>query len=241
MLDAAKKLNDVKSLRGLDRYFKQIAQSARYNKSNGDANVDDFLGCLNIKISELPTCTVEKWYDLESRRRHDQSSGSGSRKPLAFDGKIRLRLKLKNKDQMPRMSLTGLTLSDAFSSTAANTTANHSSGGGGTGCSTGLNDLTSNSVHEAAAAAAAASQVTNDDYGDNCNEFNQHEQLLSLFIEHDLDKHHQRRQQHRVNGTTVTTSGRGAEWKGTLCFEAETILQEHASRYDITPFQLALW
>lgn len=52
VIDAAKKLNEVQSMKGLGRYFKQVAQSARPRIKGGD--VDDFLGCITvpIKVSE---------------------------------------------------------------------------------------------------------------------------------------------------------------------------------------------
>lgn len=67
VFDAARKLNEIKGLRGLDRYFKQIAQSARVNITDKDANVDDFLGAVNIPLDDLSTKIVEKWYDLEDK------------------------------------------------------------------------------------------------------------------------------------------------------------------------------
>lgn len=44
VLDAVSKLNEVRGVKGLGRFFKQIAQSAR---SGGQ---DDFLGCVNIPL-----------------------------------------------------------------------------------------------------------------------------------------------------------------------------------------------
>lgn len=50
VIEAARKLNQVQGLKGLNRYFKQIAQSARTH-ADENSNVDDFLGSVNIKIS----------------------------------------------------------------------------------------------------------------------------------------------------------------------------------------------
>lgn len=44
VFDAVSKLNEVRGVKGLGRFFKQIAQSAR---SGGQ---DDFLGCVNIPL-----------------------------------------------------------------------------------------------------------------------------------------------------------------------------------------------
>ena len=48
VFDAVSKLNEVRGVKGLGRFFKQIAQSAR---SGGQ---DDFLGCVNIPLQVPP-------------------------------------------------------------------------------------------------------------------------------------------------------------------------------------------
>lgn len=47
VLDAVSKLNEVRGVKGLGRFFKQIAQSAR------SGSQDDFLGCINIPIQVI--------------------------------------------------------------------------------------------------------------------------------------------------------------------------------------------
>ena len=52
--DSAKRLNQVKGLKGLGRYFKQIAQSARRTHSESNPateTLDDFLGTVDIPIT----------------------------------------------------------------------------------------------------------------------------------------------------------------------------------------------
>ena len=74
-------------MKGLDRYFKQIAQSARTNKREKDAHVDDFLGSVDIRLDDIASNGTEKWYDLEGK----------SEKPKV-SGQIHLRLKLATKE-----------------------------------------------------------------------------------------------------------------------------------------------
>jgi BAI1-associated protein 3 len=51
VFEAARKLNQVQGFKGLNRYFKQIAQSARTNNSTEGSHFDDFLGSVNLKLS----------------------------------------------------------------------------------------------------------------------------------------------------------------------------------------------
>jgi BAI1-associated protein 3 len=87
VVEAARKLNEVKSLKGLDRYFKQIAQSARTHKSDKNSHVDDFLGSINIKPSAIPSNGIDQWYDLEGRSEKSN-----------VEGEIRLKLNLTTRE-----------------------------------------------------------------------------------------------------------------------------------------------
>lgn len=48
MIDSVRKLNEIKGMKGLGRYFKQIAQSAR---THDHESVDDFMGTLEILLA----------------------------------------------------------------------------------------------------------------------------------------------------------------------------------------------
>ncbi|XP_029014875.1 BAI1-associated protein 3 isoform X1 [Betta splendens] len=68
--EACKKLNEVSGLRGMGRYFKQIAKSVRANgsaSSGSEENADDFLGCINIPLNEIPVVGHDTWFKLEPR------------------------------------------------------------------------------------------------------------------------------------------------------------------------------
>ncbi|XP_035573191.2 BAI1-associated protein 3 isoform X2 [Canis lupus dingo] len=69
LVEACRKLNEVIGLKGMSRYFKQIVKSARANGTAGptDDHTDDFLGCLNIPIREVPVAGEDRWFKLEPR------------------------------------------------------------------------------------------------------------------------------------------------------------------------------
>ncbi|XP_049555594.1 BAI1-associated protein 3 isoform X5 [Orcinus orca] len=69
LVEACRKLNEVIGLKGMSRYFKQIVKSARTNGTAGptEDHTDDFLGCLNIPIREVPVAGEDRWFKLEPR------------------------------------------------------------------------------------------------------------------------------------------------------------------------------
>lgn len=150
VIEAAKKLNEVQGIKGLGRYFKQVAQSARTSSGN---NVDDFLGCVNIALDDIPSSGLEKLYQLEGRT--SKSS---------VDGQIKLSLTL----------------------------------------------------------------ATREDRGvpeeDNWTDVQQHEDLMCLFIEHEVTK--------CMEGS--------CRWNGVLPQAAQTIIHQHAIQGDVTPVQQAV-
>ncbi|XP_010618825.1 BAI1-associated protein 3 isoform X3 [Fukomys damarensis] len=69
LAEACRKLNEVIGLKGMSRYFKQIVKSARANGTPGptEDHTDDFLGCLNIPVREVPVAGADRWFKLEPR------------------------------------------------------------------------------------------------------------------------------------------------------------------------------
>jgi len=81
VLDAVSKLNEVRGVKGLGRFFKQIAQSAR------SSSTDDFLGCVNVPLVDIPSTGLDRWYQLEARTQRS-----------SVQGKIRLKLWLSTRE-----------------------------------------------------------------------------------------------------------------------------------------------
>ncbi|XP_052860569.1 BAI1-associated protein 3 [Anopheles cruzii] len=81
VLDAVSRLNEVRGVRGLGRFFKQVCQSARQGSQ------DDFLGCINVPVCDIPSTGLEGWFKLEAR-----SSRS------SVQGRIRLKMWLSTRE-----------------------------------------------------------------------------------------------------------------------------------------------
>ncbi|XP_039285685.1 BAI1-associated protein 3 isoform X2 [Nilaparvata lugens] len=81
VLDAVSKLNEVRGVKGLGRFFKQIAQSAR------SGSQDDFLGCVNIPVQDIPSTGLDCWYKLEARTQRSN-----------IQGRIRLKMWLSTRE-----------------------------------------------------------------------------------------------------------------------------------------------
>ncbi|XP_064478757.1 BAI1-associated protein 3-like isoform X2 [Ornithodoros turicata] len=81
VFDAARKLNEVTGLKGLNRYFKQVAQSARAS------TMDDFLGCIDVRLEDIPPAGLERWFPLAGRSHRS-----------TVQGEIKLRLTLGTRE-----------------------------------------------------------------------------------------------------------------------------------------------
>ncbi|XP_043289714.1 BAI1-associated protein 3 isoform X2 [Venturia canescens] len=81
VFDAVSKLNEVRGVKGLGRFFKQIAQSAR------SGSQDDFLGCVNIPLHDIPSTGLDNWYKLQARTQRSN-----------IQGRIRLKLSLSTRE-----------------------------------------------------------------------------------------------------------------------------------------------
>ncbi|GAB6032649.1 hypothetical protein CHUAL_011527 [Chamberlinius hualienensis] len=83
--EAVRQLKQVQSWKGLVRYCKQIAQSARVRENS---NVDDFLGCVDISLNDITAQGIDHWFPLQGR---SQKSN--------VQGEIHLRLTLTTRDR----------------------------------------------------------------------------------------------------------------------------------------------
>ncbi|TGZ55365.1 hypothetical protein CRM22_010416 [Opisthorchis felineus] len=80
IVDAVRSLNEVRGVKQLGRYFKQVSQTARKGQT-GD--VDDFLGSITVDLKKLPLEEVDQWIKLEGRSAKSK-----------VQGEIHIRLKL---------------------------------------------------------------------------------------------------------------------------------------------------
>ncbi|CAL8089800.1 unnamed protein product [Calicophoron daubneyi] len=88
VMDAVCSLNEVRGVKQLGRYFKQVSQSARKGQA-GD--LDDFLGCINIDLKDIPSAGIEQWIKLQGRSAKSK-----------VQGEIRIGLKLTARDEKGR-------------------------------------------------------------------------------------------------------------------------------------------
>lgn len=69
VLEAVSKLNEVRGVRGLGRFFKQVCQSARQSSQ------DDFLGCVTVPLRDIPCTGLDAWFKLEARSHRSTVQG----------------------------------------------------------------------------------------------------------------------------------------------------------------------
>ena len=88
VLEAVKKLNEVKGVRGIRRFFKQVAQSAK------GTDQDDFLGCVTLPIHEVPSSGSDCWYKLAGRSSRSQVTSNHHSQDCSAGSRLKMNIKI---------------------------------------------------------------------------------------------------------------------------------------------------
>lgn len=87
-LDKDNRITQIRGVAGVGRFLKQVVQSSR--KCSGSSSMDDFLGCLEFPIKDIPSSGIDQWFPLQGRSAKSKTHGE-----------CRLILKLVGKNNNP--------------------------------------------------------------------------------------------------------------------------------------------